>query len=151
MVDEKFVDGIGDVVINGMVVRIDLLGLDPSARDDDGKMRAVVRQRIVMPVDGFVQTVEKLKGTLPNLEKAGVIKRKSNGAAEVAEPQAAQPAATPAPAAAKPAAPAAAKPAASATPASRAPVATGRVNEPPKSTTRSDFASSLDRRRSDGT
>ena len=79
MVDERFVDAIGNIGITGMVVRFDLLALDPIVRDKDGNLTPVLRQRIVMPIDGFVRAVEKLGGALPQLEKMGVLKRKSDG------------------------------------------------------------------------
>lgn len=81
MADEKFVDGIGNIGITGMVVRFDMLALDPSIRDKEGQPTSVLRQRVVMPIDGFVRAVEKLNATLPQLEKMGVLKRKTNGEA----------------------------------------------------------------------
>lgn len=84
MVDEKYIDGIGEIVATGMVVRFDLLAIDPTTRGKDGKMKPVLRQRVVMPLDGFVQAVEKLGRSIPQLEKAGVIKRKANGKADPA-------------------------------------------------------------------
>ena len=84
MVDEKFVEGIGDIVHSGMVVRFDLLALDPSSRDSDGKMKPVLRQRVVMPIDAFVSAVGKLSKSLPELEKMGVLQRRSVGKADKA-------------------------------------------------------------------
>lgn len=79
MAEEKFVDGIGEISISGMVVRFDMLALDPSIKDKKGQPTPVLRQRVVMPIDGFVRTVEKLSGALPKLEKLGILKRKKNG------------------------------------------------------------------------
>lgn len=79
MADEKFIDGIGNIAITGMVVRFDMLALDPSIRDKNDKMTPVLRQRVVMPIDGFVRAVQQLSGALPQLEKMGVLKRKPNG------------------------------------------------------------------------
>ena len=81
MAEEKFVDGIGEISISGMVVRFDMLALDPSIKDKKGQPTPVLRQRVVMPIDGFVRSVEKLHGALPQLEKLGILKRKANGEA----------------------------------------------------------------------
>ena len=60
MSDELFVDGVGEVVITGMVVRIDLVAFNTSDRNEQGRPKGEVRQRIVMPVDGFVRAVQTL-------------------------------------------------------------------------------------------
>ena len=75
MSEELYIDSIGDVVVTGMVIRFDLMALDPSQRDDKNNIQPTVRQRVVMPIDGFVTAVQKLGGTLSKLEKMGVIKK----------------------------------------------------------------------------
>ena len=88
MTAELYVDGVGEVVITGTVVRIDLMAFETSERDQNGRPRAIIRQRIVMPVDGFVRGVESLRNTLGRLEEIGVIKKRAaetsdqDGAAE---------------------------------------------------------------------
>ncbi len=77
MSDELFVDGVGEVVITGMVVRIDLVAFNTSDRNEQGRPKGEVRQRIVMPVDGFVRAVQTLGGTIGKLEEIGVIKKRS--------------------------------------------------------------------------
>ncbi len=84
MSEELYVDGVGDVVITGMVIRFDLMALDPSQRDDKNQPQPAVRQRVVMPIDGFVRAVQKLNGTLSKLEEIGVI-RKSQKPGSVAQ------------------------------------------------------------------
>ena len=83
MTEEVYIDSIGNVAITGMVIRFDLLALDPSQRDDKGRPQPAVRQRVVMPLDGFLRAVQSLNSTLPQLEKIGVIKKgQQPGAAE---------------------------------------------------------------------
>ena len=76
MSDELFVDGVGEVIITGMVVRIDLMAFDTSERNEQGRPKGEVRQRIVMPVDGFVRAVQTLGGTIAKLEEIRVIKKR---------------------------------------------------------------------------
>lgn len=80
MTTELYVDGVGEVVITGTVVRIDLMAFETSDRDQSGRPRAIVRERIVMPVDGFVRGVESLRNTLTRLEEIGVIKKRTDSA-----------------------------------------------------------------------
>lgn len=87
MSEELYIDGIGDVVITGMVIRFDLMVLDPSKRDDKNQPQPAVRQRVVMPLDGFLRAVQTLSATLPQLEKIGVIKKgQKAGAAAAVDP-----------------------------------------------------------------
>ena len=85
MTEEIYIDGIGNVAITGMVIRFDLMVLDPSQRYDKNQPQPAVRQRVVMPIDGFLRAVQTLGATLPQLEKIGVIKKgqKPESVAEV--------------------------------------------------------------------
>lgn len=87
MSDELYVDGIGDVAITGMVIRLDLVALDRSQRDDQNRPQPAVRQQVVMPIDGFLRAVQTFGKTLARLEELGVIRKNQapGSAAEVAE------------------------------------------------------------------
>ncbi|MCC7428812.1 MAG: hypothetical protein IT557_18110 [Alphaproteobacteria bacterium] len=84
MSDEIFVDTVGEVVVTGGVVRIDLMAVDPSKRDAKNRPQHVLRQRIVMPADGFARLAIAMSGTLGQLEKMGLVKRRTGKAAEEA-------------------------------------------------------------------
>ena len=84
MSEELFVDGIGNVVITGMVIRFDLMALDLSKKDDQDRPLPVVRQRVVMPIDGFLRTFQTLGATVAKLEEAGVIRKNPNPASAAA-------------------------------------------------------------------
>ena len=75
MSEELFADMVGSVSITGGVVRIDLMALDPSKPDAKGKPTAVVRQRIVMPADGFVGLANATARAMARMEKLGLVKR----------------------------------------------------------------------------
>lgn len=75
MSDERYADAVGEIALTGPVVRMDLVSLSPTEKDDKGQPKAVFRQRVVMPVDGFVQSFALMARVMQQLEKQGVIKR----------------------------------------------------------------------------
>jgi len=81
MTDELFADGLGEIGITGAVVRMDLFSLSPTEKDDKNQPKPVFRQRIVMPVEGFVRTFALMAQVMQQLEKQGVIKRPAVDAA----------------------------------------------------------------------
>ena len=72
---ELFADSIGEVSLTGSVVRLDLMSLSATDRDENNKPKPVFRQRIVMPVEGFVQSFALMAQVMRQLEKTGVIKK----------------------------------------------------------------------------
>ena len=89
MQDEIFADAVGAAAITGPVVRLDLVSMSPTEKDEKGQPKAAFRQRIVMPVDGFVRSFALMAQLMQQLEKQGVIKRQAAGepAAETASPK----------------------------------------------------------------
>ena len=75
MPDEVFADRIGAIAVTGGVVRFDLLALDPSSPDAKGQPSPVVRQRVVMPADGFVGLANAAVHAMARLEKLGLVKK----------------------------------------------------------------------------
>ncbi|UEM06169.1 hypothetical protein JL101_012260 [Skermanella rosea] len=73
MSPETFCDGIGEITLTGSVVRIDLVSLSPTEKDGDGRPVPVFRQRIVMPVEGFVHSLGPLERTTRKLMEEGRI------------------------------------------------------------------------------
>jgi len=86
---ELFADAVGAAAITGPVVRLDLVSMSPTEKDEKGQPKAAFRQRIVMPVDGFVRSFALMAQLMQQLEKQGVIKRQAAGepAAETASPK----------------------------------------------------------------
>jgi hypothetical protein len=56
MSQELYADQIAEVTVTGSVVRIDLVSLSATERDEQQQPKAVFRQRIVMPLDGFIRS-----------------------------------------------------------------------------------------------
>lgn len=73
MTSEIFSDGIGEITVTGSVVRIDFVSLSPTERDGEGRPCPIFRQRIVMPVEGFVHSLALLERTTRKLIEDGRI------------------------------------------------------------------------------
>jgi hypothetical protein len=61
MEDQVFSDGIGQVSIVGGTVRLDFVVLSPTEKDAKGQPVAVFCQRMVMGIDGFMQSAAKIQ------------------------------------------------------------------------------------------
>lgn len=75
MADELYSDGIGEITVTGTIVRIDLVSLSPTERDAKGNPKPVFRQRIVMPIDAFANSVDVMDKALAGLVDAGAVRR----------------------------------------------------------------------------
>jgi len=60
MDNQIFCDGIGRISVIGGIVRLDLMAYSPTETDANGKPRAVLTHRIVMSVDAFQRSSEKV-------------------------------------------------------------------------------------------
>ena len=89
MEQQIFADGIGQVTIIGGVVRLDFVTFSPTEKDAKGQPAAVFSQRVVMSLEGFMQSAAKLQEGALAVSK--LVQR-------ARERQAAEPAAAPAPA-----------------------------------------------------
>lgn len=70
---EIFADGVLDVGFGNGMVRIDLFSLSATRRGPDGQPAPAVRQRVVMSLPGFLNSLRALEGMRRRLEDAGVI------------------------------------------------------------------------------
>ncbi len=80
---EIFADGIGEIVLSGGMVRMDLVALTGSQRDKDEKPKLEFRQRVVMPPDGFLRSFSAMEDLVRQLVDAGLVKPR-DGAKEAA-------------------------------------------------------------------
>jgi hypothetical protein len=72
---EIFTDGIGEIMVSGSVVRVDLVSLSATERDAANKPKSVLRQRLIFSVEGFANSVEVMQKALQGLVDAGVVRR----------------------------------------------------------------------------
>lgn len=73
MQDEVYSDGIGEITVTGPIVRIDLVSLSPQKRDAQNNPMPVFRQRIVMSLDAFANSVELMRKAIDGLVASGAI------------------------------------------------------------------------------
>ena len=78
MNQELYADGIGEITVTGSIVRIDVVSLSATERDEKNNPKPVFRQRIIMPVDAFANAVDLMQKALAGLVEAGAIRRVSD-------------------------------------------------------------------------
>jgi hypothetical protein len=74
MNQEIFADGISAIHVTGNLVRIDLMTIQPHLKSDNGQPVVDVSQRIIMPLNGFVQALAVQENIVKQLVEAGVLK-----------------------------------------------------------------------------
>jgi len=84
MQQEIFADGISAVHVTGNLVRIDLMTVQPHLKSENGQPVIEVNKRIVMPLEGFVQSLAVQDNIVKQLIEAGVLKKNPPQAAGVA-------------------------------------------------------------------
>jgi len=77
MESELYADAIGEITVTGTIVRIDLVSLSATQRDDQGQPMPELRQRIVMSLEGFANSFEVLNKAMNGLIEAGAIRKTS--------------------------------------------------------------------------
>ena len=75
MQSELYADAIGEITVTGTVVRIDMVSLSATMRDDMGQPAPEHRQRIVMSLEGFANSFDVLQKAMNGLIEAGAIRR----------------------------------------------------------------------------
>ncbi len=72
---ELYSDGIGEITITGSIVRIDLVSLSTAERGGENNPKPVFRQRLIMSVEAFANSVEVMQKALRQLVETGAVKR----------------------------------------------------------------------------
>lgn len=75
MTEELYADGIGEITVTGTIVRVDLVSLSATQKDEKNNPKTVFRQRLIMPVDAFANAVDLMDKALAGLVEAGAVKR----------------------------------------------------------------------------
>ncbi len=81
---EIFADAVGEITVGGSIVRIDFVSLSATEKDASGLPKPVVRQRVIMPLDGFANATDLMLKALQGLEEAGAIRRTASPASTTA-------------------------------------------------------------------
>ncbi|MCW2283342.1 hypothetical protein M2323_001244 [Rhodoblastus acidophilus] len=72
---ELYTDGVDEITVSGSIVRIDLVSLSPTERDENNAPKRVLRQRLILSVEAFANSVEVMQKALQSLVDAGVVRR----------------------------------------------------------------------------
>jgi len=91
MTPELFADRIVEIAVTGSVVRLDLGSFSTTLKDTNNQPQLELRQRIVMPAEGFIQSFALMTKLMQDLEKRGLIRR-ADAAGAQADATAAAPA-----------------------------------------------------------
>jgi hypothetical protein len=75
MVDEVFADGLGEITITGSTVRLDLMSLSTTEKNASGEPMLTFRQRVIMPVDSFMNALDLMERVAKELVNNGSVKR----------------------------------------------------------------------------
>lgn len=73
MLPEIFSDEIGLVGFSNGVVRIDFASINSSTNPQSSNKMMTLRQRVVMPVEGFLRSLKTMQDLADKLEQQGVI------------------------------------------------------------------------------
>ena len=78
MAEHIFADGIVNVTVTGNLVRLDLgaVSVQPGGKDKKAETKMVISQRLVMPLEGFLRSVQLQEQVMGQLVKDGVVKAK---------------------------------------------------------------------------
>lgn len=72
---EIFADGISAVHVTGNLVRIDLMTVQPHLKSDTGQPVVDISNRIIMPLEGFVQSLAVQDNIIKQLIEDGVLRK----------------------------------------------------------------------------
>ena len=72
---ELYTDGIEEITVSGTIVRVDLVSLSPTERDDNNAPKRVLSQRLIFSVESFANSVDVMQKALQGLVDAGVVRR----------------------------------------------------------------------------
>lgn len=75
MNQEIFADAISAIHVTGNLVRIDLMTRQPQLKSENGQPVFDISRRIIMPLDGFVQSLAVQENIIKQLIDSGVLKR----------------------------------------------------------------------------
>ena len=75
MHQEIFADAIGGVHVSGNLVRIDFLSLQPQMKSDNGQPVVEICKRVIMPLEGFIQSLKVQEDMVKKLVDAGVLQK----------------------------------------------------------------------------
>lgn len=92
-----FSDGIGQITITGGTIRLDFVAYSATEKDAAGQPMAVFCQRVIMSVDGFLRSAEKIQEAVQAVSRLSQPSREVRPVESVITPQATTAAGPPSP------------------------------------------------------
>lgn len=71
---QVYADGIGEITLSGGMIRMDLVTMVGSQNNQDNPAKLEVRERVVMPPDGFLRSFSAMENLVKQLVDAGLVK-----------------------------------------------------------------------------
>ncbi len=90
MIQDIYTDGVGNIHVTGNLVRFDLITLQPNLQSENGQPVYNMTQRIIMPLEAFLQAFQLQDKVVNQLIQNGIVKKGEVPAAGrqlVSEPQ----------------------------------------------------------------
>lgn len=84
MFQDFFADAIGEITLSRGMVRMDLMTVTGSSKDG-AQPKLEVKQRIVMPPDGFLKSFSAMENLVKQLIDAGLVKPRDGEKADSAK------------------------------------------------------------------
>lgn len=75
---EIFADGIANIHVTGGLVRFDLMTLQPNLKNENDQPVFNMNQRVIMPLNGFVQAFQMQEQVVGHLLQSGVLAQQSD-------------------------------------------------------------------------
>jgi hypothetical protein len=72
MTNEIFADSVGRIDFVGGMVRFELASIEPVEGTNQGKLE--LRQRVIMPLEGFLAAYGRFHGLIQRLTDAGIVR-----------------------------------------------------------------------------
>jgi hypothetical protein len=87
MSEEIFADGISEITVTGPTVRIDLFSLSPTERDANNNPKPLLRQRVIMTLEGFMNARDLMERVAGELIQSGAVRRRAPEAVQTPDPE----------------------------------------------------------------
>jgi hypothetical protein len=84
--DQSFIDGVGDIRLRDGIVRMDLLALSPTRRDQEGNPVPQFTDQLVMSPAAFMRMVSALGSTVKQMREQGMLSSPAAEQPSVASP-----------------------------------------------------------------
>lgn len=75
MIQDVYTDGVGNIHVAGNMVRFDLITLQPNLQSENGQPVYNMTQRVVMPLEAFLQAFQLQNKVINQLIQTGIVKK----------------------------------------------------------------------------